>query len=114
MMIQRRSAAWFASRRKRRQEERGSFCPFLWFSRHTSEADYVICGIDPKASRPEIPSLLVYTREVLRDYVRIFHRDLSCAKILIWRRNRWNLRGRGAQDLLLTVVAKMIPPTTAR
>ena len=44
-----------------RKRQRGRFCPYLFdFSRRTSEADYGICGIDPKVSRPGIPFACVH------------------------------------------------------
>ena len=82
--------------------KRGRFCPYLFdFLRHTSRADYGVCDIDPNVSRPGMPSLLVYTRtgRVLGDFVYTFHRDLDRENCLIRQRNRWNLRGRGTQDL---------------
>ena len=75
---------------------------FLCFLRHTCEAEYGVCGIDPKVSCSEIPSLLVYTStgRVLGDFVNIFHRDLCREKILPnLARNRSSGRGRGTQDL---------------
>ena len=61
--------------------------------------------IDPKVSRPGIPSLLVYTStgRVLGDFVHIFRRDLCREKILpnlaAQSLERAVTRGRGAQDL---------------
>ena len=55
-----------------------------------------------------MPPLLVYTStgRILGDFIHIFHGDLGREIGLIWRRNRWDVCGRGAQYLL--VVVKMI------
>ena len=62
---------------------------FLWFLRHTSEADYAVCRIDPDISRPWKPSLHIYTGtgRVLGDFVHAFHRDLGREDCLNRRRN---------------------------
>ena len=100
--MQRRSGRWgvFDSRRKR-GHERAILSNSICFLRHTPEADYGVCDVDPKVSRPGIPSFLVYTStgRALGNFGHIFHVDLGRVNCLIWRRTRWNLRGRGAQDL---------------
>ena len=64
----------------------------------TYEADYGICGIVPKVSRPGLPSLLVYpsSGRILGDFIDIFRRDRGRENCLLF-----NL---AAQSLLLLLL----------